>query len=63
MPLRIYLSHASEDQARVNQLRDELKAKETMQEAWHNDLPDDRRLRDWFFQGKPLELARHLRHL
>jgi pimeloyl-ACP methyl ester carboxylesterase len=26
MPLRLYLSHASEDQARVNQLRDELKA-------------------------------------
>ncbi|HXJ38958.1 MAG TPA: TIR domain-containing protein [Bryobacteraceae bacterium] len=28
MPLRLYISHASEDQARVNQLRDELKAKE-----------------------------------
>jgi hypothetical protein len=27
MPLRIYISHASEDQARVNQLRDELEAK------------------------------------
>jgi malonate transporter and related proteins len=28
MPLRLYISHASEDQARVNQLRDELKAKQ-----------------------------------
>jgi len=28
MPLRLYISHASEDQVRVNQLRDELKAKE-----------------------------------
>jgi hypothetical protein len=38
MPLRLYISHASEDQARVNQLRDELKAKE-FQVFLCEDLP------------------------
>lgn len=38
MPLRLYISHASEDQARVNQLRDELKAKE-IQVFLCEDLP------------------------
>jgi len=38
VPLRLYISHASEDQARVNQLRDELKAKE-FQVFLCEDLP------------------------
>jgi pimeloyl-ACP methyl ester carboxylesterase len=38
MPLRLYISHASEDQMRVNQLRDELKAKE-FQVFLCEDLP------------------------
>lgn len=38
MPLRLYISHASEDQARVNQLRDELTAKE-FQVFLCEDLP------------------------
>ena len=38
MPLRLYISHASEDQARVNQLRDELKANE-FQVFLCEDLP------------------------
>jgi hypothetical protein len=38
MPLRLYISHASEDQARVNQLRNELKAKE-FQVFLCEDLP------------------------
>jgi hypothetical protein len=38
VPLRLYISHASQDQARVNQLRDELKA-EDLQVFLCEDLP------------------------